>query len=74
MKSLVYAKLKIEQVVEKLPEKPKGESIYFAFDPEEEEIIQIEAVEEDPKPSNIFGYLYRVDFDKQSNHKILLLT
>lgn len=74
MKSVVYAKSLIRQLVEQMPEKPKDDAVFFGFDPEDEEAIQIEVVDEEPRPSNFIGHLYRVDFDKDGNYNILYLS
>jgi hypothetical protein len=35
---------------------------------------EIEVLDEEPRPSNFIGYLYRVDFDKDGNYNILYLS
>jgi|GEM_PF-6498992 hypothetical protein len=74
MKSVVYAKVRIQQIVEQMTERPKDDAVFFGFDPDVEEVVQIEVVDEEPKPSNFLGYLYRVDFDKDGNFNILYLS
>jgi len=74
MKSVVYAKIGIRQIVEQMTEKPKDDAIFFGFDPDDEEVIQIEVIDEKPSPSNFIGHLYRVDFDKDGNYNILYLS
>jgi len=74
MKSVAYAKPEIRQLVEQMPEKPKDDAVFFGYDPENDEVIQIEVVDEEPTPSNFIGHLYRVDFDKDGNYNILYLS
>jgi len=46
-------------------DRPKDDSSYFGFDPENEELLPIDAENRTPVQEDVApGYLFRVDFDK----------
>ena len=66
-KNAFFGRNEIRAYVNKwsIEDRPKGDSSYFGYDPENEEVLPIAVEDETPVPAHVEpGYLFRVDFDQ----------
>ena len=64
----------VEGAISNLKKEDYSGTRYFAVDPREETLLQIEANNLDPEQMNIGGYLYRAEFDDKGNYSVTLVV
>lgn len=64
----------VEGAISDLKKEDRSGTCYFAVDPEEENLLQIEVRNGDPEQIDIGGYLYRAEFDDKEDYTITLVV